>query len=118
VNGVRWQAKVGSLGDTVETPDAEFLVIDLSIRNNDRTASTLPPFKLMDAQGREYDESDKGTFMQGAFDLFKKLNPGVSSRGYLVFDVPHGEYALKASGGFESGESTLVDLSIPVHSHL
>jgi len=114
VNSISWQRIIGSPGYTVETPDAEFLVVDLSIRNNDRTASTLPPFELIDEQGREYDESEKGTSMQGSFGMLKKLNPGVSSRGYLVFDVPRGEYVLKAPGGFQSGESALVDLSPPI----
>jgi len=101
---------IPSLG-TVETPDAAFLVVDLDILNNDRTASTLPPLKLVDAQGREYDESSKRTFMPGAFDILKELNSGVSSRGYAVFDVPRGQYNLQVSGGFESGEHALVDLS-------
>jgi hypothetical protein len=101
---------IPSLG-RAEMPDAKFLVVDLYIRNNDRTASTFPPVKLVDAQGREYDQSSKGTFMPGVFDSFKQLNPGVSSRGYVVFDVPSGQYLLLLSGGFESGEHTLVDLS-------
>jgi hypothetical protein len=110
-NGARWQSFIGGLGETVEAPDAQFLVLDMYVRNNDRSASLLPPLKLVDAQGREYDESSKGTFMPGAFDMLKQLNPTVSSRGYAIFDVPHGQYALLVSGGFESGEHALIDLS-------
>jgi hypothetical protein len=109
-DGATWQSMIPSLG-APEAPDAAFLVVDLYIRNNDRTASTLPPLKLVDAQGREYDESSKGTFMPGAFDVLKELNPGVSSRGYAIFDAPRGQYTLKVSGGLESGEHALVDLS-------
>jgi Domain of unknown function (DUF4352) len=109
-NGATWQGMIPSLG-RAEIPDAAFLVVDLYIRDNDRTASTLPPFKLIDSLGREYDESSKGTFMPGVFDTLKQLNPGVSSRGYVIFDVPHGQYSLRVSGGFESGEHALVDLS-------
>jgi hypothetical protein len=101
---------IASLGRP-EAPDAEFLIVDLYTRNNDRTASTLAPLKLVDALGREYEESSKGTFMPGTFDTLKQLNPGVSSRGYVVFDVPHGKYSLQVSGGFESGEHALIDLS-------
>jgi hypothetical protein len=109
-NGAQWQSMIAGLG-RAETPDAEFLVVDLYIRNNDRTASTLPLLKLIDEQGREFDESSKGTFMPGAFDMLKQLNPGVSSQGYAVFDAPHGQYSLEVSGGFESGEHALIDLS-------
>ena len=104
-----WQNSIGS-GYTTEYPDASFLIVDLAIRNNDKTASTLPPVKLVDSDDREYDESSKGIIMQNSIGILKSLNPGVSSRGYVVFDVPAGKYALKVSGGFTSGASELIDL--------
>jgi len=109
-NGARWQPALYSGYDHFERPDAAFLLVDLWIRNDDRTASTLPPFKLLDAQGREYEESSKALLMEGSFDPLKDLNPSVSSHGYAVFDVPQGEYALEVSGGFKSQESALVEL--------
>src|SRR5438067_8144588 len=45
--GTQWQRSIGS-EYTRQYPDAEFLVIDLAIRNNDTTASTLVPVKLVD----------------------------------------------------------------------
>ena len=110
-DGTHWQNMIGS-GYTAEMPDAAFLVVDLTIRNGDKTSSTLPPLKLVDVEGREYNESSKDIFMEHSFGMLKDVNPGVSSRGYVVFDVPRrGDYALKVSGGFESGEHTLVDLA-------
>ena len=91
-------------------PDAIFLVINLAARNNDKTASVVPPLKLVDDEGREYDESSKAVFMEGSFGLLKSLNPGVTGSGYVVFDVPRGKYALKLSGGYTSGKYELVDL--------
>ncbi len=88
-NRAIWQPFIVSGFETLERPDAAFLIVDLVATNNDRTSSTLPPFKLVDAQGREYDESSKGSLLNGAFDLLKQLNPGVSSRGFVVFDAPH-----------------------------
>jgi hypothetical protein len=110
-NGANWQPFIGSGFGSVERPDAAFLVLDLTVRNDDRTSSTLPPLKLIDSQGREFDESSKGIFLEGSFGALKQLNPGVSSRGLVVFDVPNGEYMLKVSGGFESGKDALVVLS-------
>lgn len=108
-DGVEWTNSIGS-EYTREHPDAKFLVVDLSIRNNDKTASTLAPLKLVDSEGREYDESSKGVFLDNSFGIMKSVNPGVSSHGKVVFDVPSGRYALKVSGGFTSGESELIDL--------
>ncbi len=105
----QWRKSIGS-EYTAQYPDARFLVVDLAIRNNDKTASTLPPVKLVDNEGREYDESSKGIFMDNSFGMLKSLNPGVSSRGYVVFDVPPGKYALKVSGGFTSGGSAIIDV--------
>jgi len=107
--GARWKKSIGS-GYTIKYPDAEFLIIDLVIRNDDKTASTLPPVKLVDSQGREYDASSDSIYLDNSFGIWKKVNPGVTSRGYIAFDVPHGTYALKLSGGFTSGKSELVDL--------
>jgi len=104
-----WQKSIGS-EYTAQYPDAKFLVVDLAIRNNDKTASTLPPVKLVDGEGREYDESSKGIFLEKSFGLLKSVNPGVTSRGYVIFDVPTGSYALKVSGGYTSGASAIIDL--------
>jgi ketosteroid isomerase-like protein len=110
-NRAIWQRYIVSGFETIEQPDAEFLIVDLLVQNNDRTSSTLPPLKLVDAQGREFDESSKGSLMNGSFDILKRLNPGVSSRGFVVFDAPRGDYMLKFSGGFESEKYAIVDMS-------
>jgi hypothetical protein len=108
-NGASWRQSIGSEYSR-QIPDAEFLVVDLTILNNDKTASVLAPLKLVDEQGREYDESSKRMFMDSSFGLLKTLNPGVSSHGYAIFDVPHSKYALRVSGGFGSGESQSIAL--------
>ena len=105
----KWKDAIGS-EYTQEYPDANFLVIDLLARNNDRTASVLAPVKLVDEENREYEESSKGIFLENSFGLLKSVNPGVTSSGYIAFDVPPGTYALKVSGGFASGKSELIDL--------
>jgi hypothetical protein len=110
-NGANWKSFIASEFGSVERPDAEFLIVDLWARNDDRTSSTLPPVKLTDPQGREFDESSKRIYLQDAFETLKQLNPGVSSRGLVLFDVPPGEYMLMVSGGYESGEHEFVDLS-------
>jgi hypothetical protein len=109
VTGVRWANSIGS-DFARERPDAKFLLVDVVVRNNDRTASTLGPLKLVDAEQREYDESSKGVFMEGSFEMLKSVNPGVTSSGTLVFDVPPGSYWLLVPGGFGSGEATTIDL--------
>lgn len=109
VTGVRWANSIGQ-DFSRERPDAKFLLVDITIRNNDRTASTLAPLKLVDVGQREFDESSKGVFLEGSFGLLKSVNPGVTSSGTAVFDVPAGRYSLLVSGGFGSGETTTIEL--------
>jgi hypothetical protein len=105
----KWQNSIGS-DFMAERPDADFLVVSMTVRNNDKTSSTLPPIKLVDSQGREYDSTSKGSFSEGFFGPLKTLNPGVESTGLVAFDVPKGQYSLEVSGGFTSGENVLIDL--------
>lgn len=106
---VKWENSIGS-EYMREYPDAKFSVVTMTVQNNDKSASVLPPIKLLDTQGREYEESSKGSLMEGFFGPLKSLNPGVQSSGSVAFDVPPGEYTLEVSGGFTSGENALVKL--------
>jgi len=106
---IKWQRSIDS-GYSRKQADANFLLLNVTVRNNDNTGSILPPFKLVDSEGREYDESSDAIYLPGSFGLLKKLNPGVRSDGYIVFDVPEGIYKLKVSGGFKSGRTALVSL--------
>lgn len=107
--GSHWRDSIGT-EYLREYPDAEFLVIDVTVRNDDKTSSTLPSLELVDSQGREYSETSKGSLQEDFFGPLKSLNPGVESRGFVAFDVPKGKYTLKVSGGFTSGENAQIDL--------
>lgn len=110
VNSIKWAKSVGS--DMLrQTADAKFLIVSVSVRNNDKTPSTMPPVKLVDAQGREFNESANGAMLENSFDLIKQLNPTVQSTGVILFDVPDGKYWAVVSGGFTSGETEKIELN-------
>jgi TonB family protein len=89
---------------SMEHANAEFVVVDITAQNNDTSSSTLPPFQLMDEEGRTYDSSSAGMLSQGFFSVLESLNPGVSKRGNIAFDVPpNRQYVMVVSGGIESG---------------
>jgi hypothetical protein len=112
IDGFHWAPFITSYG-TAERPDAQFLILDLSAQNNDRTASTLPPVKLLNDKGQEFSQSSSGALSDGFFSPLKELNPGVGSRGLIAFDVPPGTYKVKLSGGFEAGETAVASLDMP-----
>lgn|GEM_PF-2505069 len=110
-NGTQWRPFIGSSEFDIQRPDADFLLVDLNIENNSNTPSSLPSIKLIDTQGREYQESSAGALLPGTFGVWKTLNPGVGSRGDVIFDVPQDRrYVLKVSGGLESDSAALIDL--------
>jgi hypothetical protein len=109
VNGYRWTPYIGD-GFLGQKADAEYMIVDLSIRNDDRTESTLPSIVLVDDQGREFEQSSHSFLLRNSFSLLKQLNPTVESRGTLLFDIPPGEYTIRLSGGFRSSDNALVQL--------
>jgi hypothetical protein len=95
----------------MEHANADFVVVNVTARNDDTSSSVIPTFKLSDTEGRTYDESSAGMLNQGFFSSLDSLNPGVSKRGNIAFDVPTGrKYSLIVSGGIESGKRAIVVL--------
>ena len=98
----------------VSKPDALFLVVVLAIRNDDKKARTIPPFRLVDERGVEYETTSKGRMQKEVINTLDSLNPNVVKKGVVIFDVPNGHsYRLKISGGYGSGgENAFVKLSL------
>lgn len=114
-HGAFWTPVLGSNPYSMERANADFVVIDITVRNDDTSSSTLPPFQLIDPQGRTYDESSKSFLSEGYFSVLEQLNPGVSKRGKIAFDVPPDrQYFLVASGGIESAKRVRVTLPMSV----
>jgi hypothetical protein len=79
--------------------------------NTDKSSSNIPPFKLIDSRGAEYDTTSDSFYLQRDFSVLEKLNPDVTKRGTILFDVPRRtDYKLRLSGGILSGKSTLVEI--------
>ena len=89
-----------------------FLFVKLTVRNDDKKARTIPPFKLIDENGAEYETSSKGWSVDGSIGALDSLNPGVQKDGTILFDVPQSHtYKLKLSGGYWSDDEAFVKLT-------
>ncbi|GEM_PF-6181626 len=111
VRGARWSNTLSKLGSSYGNipPDAMFLSVNLHVENIDRQERTIPPFKLIDQEGREYGTSNKAWMAENALGIIDSINPGVSKSGVIVFDVPrNNSYKLRVSGGYWSGTRALV----------
>lgn len=94
-----------------DRPDAMFLFVELTVRNDDKKARSIPPFELVDENGAEYEASSKAWAVDGSIGVLESLNPSVQKKGFIVFDVPtNHEYRLKVSGGYWSAEDAFIAL--------
>ena len=93
-----------------EIPNATYLIIDITARNDDKKPRTIPSFRLIDENGSEYED----TFVVGVnqqMGTLDSLNPTVSQRGKILFDIPRNHrYYLKVSGGFWSNDNALIQI--------
>lgn len=106
-----WSDRLSNNQFLDQRPNAKFLFIDITVRNNDKKARTIPPFKLIDENGAEYDSDSSAWAVEGSLGLITDLNPSVSKQGFIVFDVPpERTYKLKVDGGFWSSESALIEI--------
>ncbi|MGB7160935.1 MAG: DUF4352 domain-containing protein [Tepidisphaeraceae bacterium] len=106
-----WSSKLSDNEFLNKRANANWLIVEITVRNNDKKARTVPPFKLVDDQGREYETSTDGMFIENAFSVLEDLNPDVSKQGLVVFDVPKGrKYRMKLSGGYWSSDTGYIVL--------
>ena len=93
-----WSSKLSDNQFLDDRPDAMFLFIELTVRNDDKKARSIPPFKLIDENGAEYETTSKAWAVEGSIGVLESLNPGVKKQGFIVFDVPtNHKYKLKVS---------------------
>jgi len=106
-----WSNRLPLDGFLDSRPNAKWLLVELSARNNDRKARAIPPFALVDEQGREYESASQGALLPSGFGILESLNPSVTKQGLVVFDVPQDRtYKLKVSGGYWSKEDGYIPI--------
>ncbi|MFC9777659.1 DUF4352 domain-containing protein [Paenibacillus chitinolyticus] len=111
VDGFESKAEVGDNQFSKAKAQGAFKIVKVTLTNNQKDAITIDgnSFKLIDDQKREFSYSTEAQIalessIKDKKDSFflKKLNPGLSATGYVVFDVPADAkgFVLEASGGF------------------
>jgi len=112
VKGTWWSNRLSYDKFLDQRPNAKYLFVDLTVRNHDKKARTVPPFKLVDENGAEYEASSNSWALKGSIGIIETLNPSVSKQGFVVFDVPKShQYRMKLSGGYWSSEDAHVQLN-------
>lgn len=111
VKGFNWKRRLGNAYFGKDA-DSRYLLVNLTVKNEDKENRAIPPFTLEDENGATYDTSPDAMYLGDKAIIFDSLNPGVQKSATLVFDVPpEHHYTLVVSGGFWSGEEARVTLN-------
>ena len=106
-----WSTKLSDNQFLNQSPNAAYLFVELTVRNDDKKPRMVPPIRLIDENGAEYDASSNGYMVDGAIGILETLNPSVKTRGFIVFDVPKNrKFRMKLSGGYWSAADAYVQL--------
>jgi len=117
VQGTEWRDLLDA--DTGQrVPSSRFLLVNISVTNKSAGEVSIPLLALVDAQGKEYPELDKGDGVPQWLGLLRSVQPSQVDSGILLFDVPPGSYRLRISGGgdVEHESTALVNLPFTVDS--
>lgn len=107
-----WSSRLGDHQFMDDDPDAMFLFIEVSVRNDDKKAIRIPPFTLIDDNGDEHETISRGREVEGSISSLDNINPGVEKQGKIIFDVPQShKYKLVVSGDYWTGEKALIKIT-------
>lgn len=114
VENVRTTDRIG--GEFGAEADGEFVVVELSMENTADESFTVSSnrYQLVDGQDRAYDVDSESVFYLDDPVAFEQLNPGVSTSGAIVFDVPTDQSVrrlqIRPAGAFSSARTHAVVL--------
>ena len=102
-----------------EKADGIFVIIDVEIENTANSAEYLTDsyIKLVDNQGREFSPNTLAAIYlkpEGSALAFEQINPGITKKGKIVYDVPEGinNFNVKITSSLFSSEVYNVAINI------
>jgi hypothetical protein len=108
VKKIKWAKSLGAYS----TADANYLILNLTVKNNDTSPTTLGNFHLRDEVGSKYDQEGIVIGLNNELPILTTLNPQVQKTGQVAFDVPKNHtYKLVVNGGLGESDEALVALN-------
>lgn len=107
---------------TSQEPNGIFLVVETELTNqgSESFSVTSNAYSAVDSEGNSFDaDTEAGIYIEqdsrvdGEAISFEQLNPGLSTDGVLVFDVPEGEemrLRIEPTGWLDTGNTHEVEL--------
>lgn len=116
VLAAEWKPGLGQ-GAEARVPVRQFLVLRLAVNNKSSDGAELASMRLVAADGSEHEELADGSAVPEWLGLVRRLNPGESRQGSVLFDAPKAVYQLKLIEHTMDGDEANVALvEIPIRS--
>lgn len=94
-------------------PQHRFLLVTASITNNGPEDLVAPLLAVIDKDGRETLELDKGDGVAQWLGLIRRVRSTQTETGVMVFDVPPGDYRLRLSSGGDVDQERTALVNLP-----
>ncbi|MEO7650876.1 MAG: hypothetical protein ABIZ80_10455 [Bryobacteraceae bacterium] len=99
-------------GPSAHLPVNRYLAVKLTIVNSGSTEALVPAFRLLDSDGKAYEEVQDGQGFPGWIGYLRKVKPADTLDGVVLFDVIPHSYDLGIDE--DSGQVSLVRINLPL----
>jgi hypothetical protein len=97
--------------DNRRTPQSRFIVIRVSAFNSSNAEVSIPAMTLIDDSGKTYPELADGTGVSEWLGVVRKVAPGQTGQGHVVFDAPAQHYRLRLT---DPNDDADIGIDIPL----
>lgn len=94
-------------------PQHRFLLVTVSVTNKGPDDEVAPLLAVIDKDGRETLEQDKGDGVAQWMGLLRRVKSTQTETGVLLFDVPPGDYNLRVSSGGDVDQEQTALIRLP-----
>ena len=77
------------------TPQNRFYAVQISVSNGGNEDTPIPGLALVNDAGKVYNELPDGSGLTRWMGMVRRVSPGQTEEGYVLFDAPAAHYKLK-----------------------
>jgi hypothetical protein len=89
------QTRLGDDANNARIPRNRFYIVQVAVSNSSNSDLSIPPMTLVDDAGKTYPELVDGSGVTHWLGVVRKVSPGETERGSVVFDAPASHYKLQ-----------------------
>ncbi|HVW87773.1 MAG TPA: DUF4352 domain-containing protein [Bryobacteraceae bacterium] len=103
--------KLGDDPNNPRLPQNRFYVVQISVFNGGNTEAVIPGMTLLDDAGQAYEELTDGTGVPHWLGVARRVGPGQTEQGNIVFDAPASHFKLRLTDDTDESD-VFVDLPL------